>query len=113
MNDPNEWFNSENVIAIGGRYVTAMIYDPDCGGSAKTLKPEEIQKLSLNDGFDSCEDFFAWFNEDFSGKIIHWTPFRYDPRSIEVNDATIVKAPADVRNCDCWLENESCKCQTK
>lgn len=35
--------------------------------------------LSLNDGFKTMDDFFAWFNKDFSGKIIHWTPFRYCP----------------------------------
>ena len=42
--------------------------------------------LPMNDGFDSMEDFEAYFiraclrnNNDgcFSGKIIHWTDFRY------------------------------------
>lgn len=36
-----------------------------------------FEKLAENDGFDSIEDFFAWFNEDFTGKIIHWTDFKY------------------------------------
>jgi hypothetical protein len=34
-------------------------------------------ELAKNDGFDSVEDFFKWFDKDFSGKIIHWTNFRY------------------------------------
>ncbi len=42
-------------------------------------------KLALNDGFDSYWDFFEYFypiienSEDkcFSGKIIHWTDFKY------------------------------------
>jgi hypothetical protein len=34
--------------------------------------------LAKNDGFDSVDDFFAWFNKDFSGKIIHWTDLSYD-----------------------------------
>lgn len=36
-----------------------------------------ITKVALNDGFDSVEQFFAWFNEDWSGKIIHWTDLKY------------------------------------
>lgn len=28
-------------------------------------------------GFDTIEEFFAYFNEDFVGKIIHWTDLRY------------------------------------
>jgi hypothetical protein len=34
-------------------------------------------KLAKNDGFGCITDFFKWFNKDFSGKIIHWTDFRY------------------------------------
>lgn len=37
----------------------------------------EIKRLALNDGFDSVEQFFAWFKEDFEGKIIHWTDLTY------------------------------------
>lgn len=37
----------------------------------------EMEKLAENDGFDSLEEFFNWFNEDFDGWILHWTPFRY------------------------------------
>ena len=29
------------------------------------------------DGFDSVEEFFDYFNTDFTGKIIHWTDKRY------------------------------------
>jgi hypothetical protein len=31
-----------------------------------------IQELVKNDGFNTMEEFFEWFNEDFTGKIIHW-----------------------------------------
>lgn len=34
-------------------------------------------QLAINDGFNSVEDFFAWFNTDFTGKIIHWTDLKY------------------------------------
>ncbi|WP_269222028.1 hypothetical protein [Flavobacterium sp. IMCC34518] len=33
--------------------------------------------LAHNDGFDTIEDFFDYFNKDFTGKIIHWTDLRY------------------------------------
>lgn len=36
-----------------------------------------LQELAINDGFDSVEDFFAYFNKDFKGKIIHWTDLKY------------------------------------
>ena len=36
-----------------------------------------IYALAKNDGFDSVNDFFRWFNTDFEGQIIHWTDLRY------------------------------------
>lgn len=37
----------------------------------------DLENLASNDGFDSLEDFFAYFNTDFTGKIIHWTHLKY------------------------------------
>lgn len=35
-------------------------------------------QFAKNDGFDSIEDFFHWFNgNNFKGKIIHWTDKTY------------------------------------
>jgi len=36
-----------------------------------------IERLAINDGFDTVNDFFRWFNKDFTGQLIHWTNFRY------------------------------------
>lgn len=41
------------------------------------LTTKEIELLSLNDGFESVYDFFAYFDKDFTGKIIHWTNQNY------------------------------------
>lgn len=41
------------------------------------LKGPQIEELAINDGFDSVDQFFAWFNKDWKGKIIHWTPLKY------------------------------------
>ena len=43
----------------------------------EVLNAKAINELAQNDGFDTIEDFFAYFNEDFTGKIIHWTDKRY------------------------------------
>ena len=38
---------------------------------------DEMEQLAINDGFDSVENFFEWFSNDFTGKIIHWTDLKY------------------------------------
>lgn len=38
---------------------------------------EVIEKLAINDGFDSIEQFFAYFNQDFVGQIVSWTDLTY------------------------------------
>ena len=46
-------------------------------GTMNLLSSEGVETLAKNDGFDSVDSFFKYFNEDFSGKIIHWTDFIY------------------------------------
>lgn len=41
------------------------------------LKRTQIEQLAINDGFDSVEQFFSWFNKDFKGQMIHWSDLRY------------------------------------
>lgn len=43
----------------------------------KDLTPKEIEILAKNDGFDSVDDFWRWFDKDFQGSIIHWTDLKY------------------------------------
>jgi hypothetical protein len=43
----------------------------------KHLSDKAIEELAINDGFESVEQFWNFFYEDFSGKIIHWTDYRY------------------------------------
>lgn len=38
---------------------------------------QKLNQMAKNDGFSSFEDFFAWFDHDFTGKIIHWTDLKY------------------------------------
>jgi len=56
----------------------AVYIDDKCIGTYTNMYPSGLLKvLAYNDGFDSVQDFFKWFNKDFEGKIIHWTDLRY------------------------------------
>lgn len=41
------------------------------------LDEKEMKQFMYNDGFDSPEDFFRWFNKDWTGKLIHFTDLKY------------------------------------
>jgi len=41
------------------------------------LPSDKVELLANQDGFDSLQEFFEWFDKDFVGKIIHWTDFKY------------------------------------
>lgn len=57
---------------------TLCFYDktPD-GYKQRWNGTDLIEKIAINDGFDSVDDFFSWFKDDFTGKIIHWTNLKY------------------------------------
>lgn len=65
-----------------------MTYLPHLGNGfevsidGKYLYKKEIEQLAINDGFDNVEDFENYFisqmkDDEFSGKIIHWTNLKY------------------------------------
>lgn len=37
----------------------------------------QLLEFVQNDGFDTIEDFFNWFDSNFEGQIIHWTDLIY------------------------------------
>ena len=43
----------------------------------RKLKLSELYILAKNDGFANYDDFYFWFDKDFTGKIIHWTNLKY------------------------------------
>ena len=43
----------------------------------KGISVNQLYEVARNDGFDQLQEFFNWFNQNFSGKIIHWTDYRY------------------------------------
>jgi len=52
-------------------------FGQEIGIDGQYLFPSEMMTLAKNDGFDSIERFLDFFPGDFSGKIIHWTDFKY------------------------------------
>lgn len=36
-----------------------------------------FEQFYKNDGFDTAEDFWKFFNAPFVGQLIHWTPLKY------------------------------------
>lgn len=43
----------------------------------KPIHLNDYELLAINDGFENEKQFFEWFNEDFEGKLIHWTNLKY------------------------------------
>lgn len=65
-----------------------MTYLPQCGLgfrvsiNGRELEENEVEQLAFNDGFEAVEDFEDYFiaqmeDDQYSGKIIHWTNFKY------------------------------------
>lgn len=65
------------IIYTGYSPNTPVVYVHNGKSLMNPLSYSEIKKLAQNDGFDSVEQFFAWFDADFKGKIIHWTDLTY------------------------------------
>jgi hypothetical protein len=50
---------------LGENYYESIIFHKHCN-------PKLMNELAKNDGFNSIDDFFGWFNTDFKGKLIYW-----------------------------------------
>lgn len=80
---PNyEQFHSGKCISV---QKIQIIYTKDMQPTDKPLVfidkrlqlPHQVELLANKDGFASARQFFKWFSEDFTGKIIHWTDYKY------------------------------------
>ena len=43
----------------------------------RELSKVDIERVSKNDGFETMNDFWTFFNEPYQGMIIHWTKTRF------------------------------------
>ena len=57
-------------ISLNGEFVSVLI-------DGRPIDFDEVETLAVNDGFEDVSEFLNWFDEDFKGKIIHWTDLRY------------------------------------
>lgn len=63
-------FNKEKCISVQ----SIDIFPFECVFiGEKMLSDIELRELALNDGFTNTDEFYQWFNQYFTGKIIHWT----------------------------------------
>lgn len=77
--------NTQNLTCLGITYDRTITVNVDDKfyGDAYLINDYVVSSsymlefFALNDGFDSVEDFCAYFNQDFIGKIIHWTDLKY------------------------------------
>lgn len=77
--------NTENLSYCGITYdrTCTIMIDDRFYGDAYLLNEYvvtssyNLESFAHNDGFDTVEDFFKCFNQDFTGKIIHWTDLKY------------------------------------
>ncbi len=65
--------------AITIRYGDNKLHRPAIEVDGTLLSELECIHLAINDGFNSLDDFLKWFDDDFTGKIIHWTELKYTP----------------------------------
>jgi hypothetical protein len=62
---------SETCIALHDGRVFVVEVD------GKRLTRGKIKQLAINDGFETVDEFFAWFQAGWKGRIIHWTSLKY------------------------------------
>lgn len=77
--------NTKNLTCLGMSYdktCTIMIDNRFFGdvllhkGSIVSAS-DNLPAFAQNDGFDTLQDLLGYFNKNFTGKIIHWTNFKY------------------------------------
>jgi len=72
-----KWHTENKGLVNESRGVRVFIDGRNINGEWFNEDEMLIDVLARNDGFDNRVDFFTWFSEDFTGKLIHWTDLRY------------------------------------
>ena len=77
--------NTENHTCLGTKFdrICTIKIDDRFYGDAYLFNGSVVSSsytiptFANNDGFDTPDELFAYFNKNFKGKIIHWTDLRY------------------------------------
>ena len=74
-----EWHrNKDSTVAriyIDRRSFACVIWNK--GHEDNPIITGKLLEFAQNDGFDTIDEFFKYFNTDFKGKLIHWTNKTY------------------------------------
>ena len=67
------------VVAVDGKVAVYDVWEFDevLPAFEKVRDKIGMEELAQNDGFNSVQEFFWYFNKDFTGKIIHWIELDY------------------------------------
>lgn len=79
----NTCLSVQNILIVP-TYRFLMILRPAMKGDLGILNEEQIEELAKNDGFESVEAFWKYFektcrNNQYEFHIIHWTDKEYKP----------------------------------
>ena len=68
--EPTEWTTRLCYELKDGRIFQVRV-------DGRLLTRGKIKQLAINDGFETVDEFFQWFDHGWKGKIIHWTSLKY------------------------------------
>lgn len=74
---PNDFSTKIHLTVSRGEWTATFTQAFSVKVDGVQLSHDKVSQLAINDGFNSFEDFFKYFNKDFKGKIIHWTDLKY------------------------------------
>jgi hypothetical protein len=67
----------QKIEIIPGNSTEGLVSIPSIIIDRDELSVVGIDKLFGNDGFKTLLDFCNWFDKPFTGRLIHWTNFKY------------------------------------
>lgn len=70
------WYNRYKKKDLVNIFIDDYLFAEVQFGKITKVKGD-LHSLAQNDGFETVDDFLAYFNNDTVGKIIHWTDLKY------------------------------------
>jgi hypothetical protein len=70
---------TKTISTPNGIVKTGFVDKINKGIKLHTVRVDELEWFAINDGFDTMDKFWDWFDhlQPFKGRIIHWTELRY------------------------------------
>jgi hypothetical protein len=71
------WISPSNKSVRVERHISPETQDWNTSFYWHTLNESKIAELAINDGFETVDHFWDYFNTESGGQIIHWTDLKY------------------------------------